>query len=341
MKLPYNLAILVLLIFGACTRTVYVPVMRPAPVDVGPHIQTIAVIDRTTPENVQAGIIESVVTGSLPGTDREGAQRSVEGLVRTLENSPRYNIVRTTERLTTPVIGGSWPPPLEWGDVVDLSVKYRSDAILVLESFDSDFVVTDGARVVSRKVEGREVPRREFYAEGVATVRLGYRLYDPQFRSIADEYMFSHVARWEASGSALQMIAGSLIDHRQAVNDAGFQSGIIYAERISPQWIRLNRDFFTKGRGADFKTGVRRATVNDWRGATEMWHRSVNSRSRKTAGRSAYNLALMYEIEGDLNGARDWAQRSYTDFRIRKARKYVSALERRIRAQRIADEQLR
>ena len=334
--------LIILLVFSACSRTVYVPVLKPAFVDAGPHVQTIAIVDRTTSENTAAGIIESVLTGTTPAMERDGAQRAVEGLYSTLENSPRFTVIRTTERLTTPAIRGNWPPPLTWDELVSLSVKYRSDAILVLESFNADYIVTDGARTVSRKVEGKEVPRREYYAQGVASVNLGFRLYDVKYKAVADEYMFSHNARWETSGTAIQMALGGLIDRRHAINDVSFQSGVMYADRISPQWIRLNRDFFTKGRGNnDFRIGVRRATVNDWHGATEAWHRSALSRKRKTAGRSAYNLALMYEIHGDLHKAREWAQLAYTDYGINKARTYVSALERRIRDQRITEDQLR
>jgi hypothetical protein len=336
-----GLLIMILILSGACTRTVYVPMLKPAAVDVGPHIRTIAIVDRSTPENPAVRVAENILTGTMPGLNREAAQRSIEGLVRTLEDSPRYNVIRTAERLTSPALPGNWPPPLSWGEVGSLAAEYNSDAILVLESFDSDFIVTNGSRTVKRTVEGKEVDRREYYAEGIAGIKLGFRLYDLRLRAISDEYMFNHNGRWEVTGNALQMIVGGLIDHRQAVNDASFQSGIIYADRISPQWLRLNRDFFTKGRGnTAFKIGVRRATVNDWAGARESWQESVRARRKKTAGRSAYNLALMYEIEGDLLKAREWAQRSYTDYGIKKARQYVSALERRIRQERVTDAQM-
>ncbi|MFO7923177.1 MAG: DUF6340 family protein [Bacteroidales bacterium] len=336
-----GLLIVVILVFSACSRTVYVPVLEPAPVDIGSHIKTVAVVNRTTPENPDEVAVESVLTGSMPGLNREAAQRAIEGMVRTLESSPRYSVIRTAERLTTPEIPGNWPPPVSWSEVESLISRYKSDAILVLESFDSDFIVTKGA-VSNPSAKGGLILGRKFYAEGVAGIKLGFRIYDLQYKTIADEYMFDHHQRWQSEGNALQMVVGGLIDHRQAVNEASFQSGIIYAERISPRWIRLNRDFFTRGRGdPDFKVGVRRATVNDWEGAREAWHKSVNSRKRKTAGRSAYNLALMYEIAGELDVAREWAQYSYSDYGIRKARKYLYKLERRIRIQRIAEEQFR
>ncbi len=343
LKIPAaGLLLITILAFCACSRTVYVPVLKPAPVDVGSHIQSIAVVDRATPEKPEEAVVGNILTGSMPGLNREAAQRAIDGLVRNLDNSSRYVVIRTAERLTTPAPRGNWPPPLSWSEIESLAATYNTDAILVLESFDSDFIVTEGSSAVTPRSEGGPVLRRKFYAEGVAGIKLGFRLYDLQQKAISDEYMFNHNARWQAEGNALQMVVGGLIDHRQAVNEASLQSGIIYADRISPKWIRLNRDFFTKGRGnRDFKIGVRRATVNNWEGAREAWHESVNSRRRKTAGRSAYNLALMYEIAGELDIAREWAQHSYTDYGIRKARSYVSKLERRIREERITEGQLR
>ncbi len=332
----------ILLALASCTRTVYVPVLRPAMVDPPPHIESIAIVDRTTPEDTSRHIVESVITGSLPGLNREAAQSSVEGVVRTLENSPRYSIVRTTKRLTTPETGGNWPSPLCREKIVSLSEKYGTDAILALEAFDSDLIVTGGQRKVKPAGEGGTLLRREYHTGGIARVKLGYRLYDVKSNAIADEYMFTHDNKWESSGNIVQMVVGQAVDHRRMVNDISNQAGIIYAERITPRWVRLNREFFTKGRfNKDFKTGVRRATVNDWYGATEAWHRSANSGYRKTAGRSAFNLALMYEIDGDLHTAKEWAQKAYTDYGIRKARQYVLKLEKRIREQGITEYQLR
>lgn len=186
-----------------------------------------------------------------------------------------------------------------------------------------------------------DIPRSRVRAGGVVGIKLGFRLYDPVNRSVADEFMFNHHSRWEAQGNPVQMIIGGIIDHRVAVIDASFESGVIYGERISPLWVTLERDFFTKGgSNTDFKTGVRRATVNDWEGAMNSWHLSVDSGRRKTSGRSAYNLALMYEIEGDLDKALEWARYSYSDYRIRRARDYAHKLENRIRASQIAGEQL-
>ncbi|MGF1586462.1 MAG: DUF6340 family protein [Bacteroidales bacterium] len=339
-KILNALALTAVVSLGSCMQSVYVPVLRPAPVQLGSHINNIAVIDRATPENDTLKAVD-VLTGSIPNLNREASQRAVDGFVMTLQNSPRYTVTRTAERLTSPAVRGTWPAPLSWDEVKEMATRYESDAILVLESFDSEFILTDGATSLLPQSKGGGILSRRFYVEGIAGVKLGFRIYDFQNRAIADEFMFNHKSRVQVEGNALQMVAGGLIDHKQAVNDAGYHSGRIYAERISPGWVRLNREFFKKGgRDRDFKIGVRRARVHDWEGAKEAWHKSVTSRRRKTAGRSAYNLALMYEISGQLDIAREWAQHSFTDYRIKKARQYVLQIDRRTRTENITMQQM-
>ncbi|MBS4014650.1 MAG: tetratricopeptide repeat protein [Bacteroidetes bacterium] len=328
------------LVSASCTRNVYVPVQKPAAVYVGQHINKVAIVNRSIPESKDAAMVTGVLTGSLPALNKEASQRAIEGLYRSLQDNYRYEVVRTSEEYTTPSLWGDWPSHMQWAEVERLCKKYNVDALILLEAFDSNFLVTNGARDVKKKdSSGKEFLAKEFYVEGVATVKLGFRMYDPVKKEITDEYMFNHVNRWERTGTALQLIIGSIIENRQAVNETAYASGSVYATRISPVWIRVTREFYTKGRGnSDFKIGVRRATVNDWKGAMEAWHKSVNSHKRKTAGRSAFNLALMYEIMGDLETARKWAQKAYVDYGIKKGRDYSNILQRRIRDAQLLDQ---
>jgi hypothetical protein len=317
----------------SCTRTVYVPVQRPAQVYVDQSVQRLALIDRSETERNAVNITEGIITGTLPGLDEEASQAAMNGLASSLQEYQRFQVVRTSEQLKSPVtLPGQWPSILDWNHVEQLCRKYDVDGLLILEAFDSNFIVTDGSREVEKKEEGGRARKvREYYAEGVATVTLGFRFYHPASRTVIDEHRYSRNRKWEAKGNLLQLAMTNLIDHREAVMQVSAQSGSLYATRISPHWYRANRSFFTKGKkDANFDIGVRRATVNDWTGAMEAWQRSALSSKRKTAGRSYYNLALMYEIQGDLETALTHAQKAYTDYGIKQARSYSNILRRRI-----------
>lgn len=253
----------------SCTRTVYVPVKRPAQVYVDQSVQRLALIDRSETERNAVNITEGIITGTLPGLDEEAAQAAMNGLASSLQEYQRFQVVRTSEQLKSPVtLPGQWPSILDWRQVEQLCNKYNVEGLLILEAFDSNFIVTDGSREVEKKEEGGRVRKvREYYAEGVATVTLGFRFYHPGSRTVIDEHRYSRNRKWEAKGNLLQLAMTNLIDHREAVMQVSAESGSLYATRISPHWYRANRSFFTKGKkDANFDIGVRRATVNDWTG---------------------------------------------------------------------------
>jgi len=41
-------------------------------------------------------------------------------------------------------------------------------------------------------------------------------------------------------------------------------------------------------------------------------------------------MAIIYEINGDLNSAIDWASKAYTDYKDRNALRYIRILENRV-----------
>jgi hypothetical protein len=49
----------------------------------------------------------------------------------------------------------------------------------------------------------------------------------------------------------------------------------------------------------------------------------------KIAGRAAYNMAIINEINGDLDAALKWAQKSYEDYNNKLGLNYVRILENR------------
>ena len=55
----------------------------------------------------------------------------------------------------------------------------------------------------------------------------------------------------------------------------------------------------------------------------------------------AFNIAVGYEIIGDLFLAHEWAGRSFVDYGNKKGRSYASQLNNRMITEEILDEQLR
>ena len=92
--------------------------------------------------------------------------------------------------------------------------------------------------------------------------------------------------------------------------------------------MRVSRYYYVRGDDS-FKLATRMARTGNWDGAAKIWQQATNSASGKVAGRACYNMAIISEINGDLPGAIQWAQKAYENYGNRLALSYVSVLKNR------------
>ncbi len=342
---------LLLFIFGvvasSCMRSVTLNTMRPAQINVPNSIQSIVMVDRTKPERQAIGIIEGILTGEGINEDRDGVMAMFGSLQNNLRNSPRYQIKLASERLTTNSILGSFPEPLSWNQVERLANQYVVDALLVVELFDTKFIITDGKRKNTRKVKDEDGKERveeytEFYAEGVGSARIGVRLYDPQNREIIDQEIFTQNRTWEATGTSIRDALAALAQKSEATKYLGSSIGASYAGKIAPMPVRISRNYYHKPKkNAFISKGARLAQVNQWESAIETWKSGIDrSDDSKTMGRLSYNIALGYEVMGDLYAAKEWAGKAYVDYGEKRGQAYASQLNNRMFNEEILKEQM-
>ncbi|MFO7933489.1 MAG: DUF6340 family protein [Bacteroidales bacterium] len=318
----------------AGTRNIHFNAQVPAPYSIPHHIKNLAIIDRSIPEDEDLNLLEGILTGEGVRQDKLATQIVIDGLNHSLQNSSRYQVTRTTEKMKGSGAGSTFPEPLDWQRVTELCEEYQADALVSLETFDSDFIVTHGAKT------GGEGGIR-ISAQGVSTVDCGFRLYDYRNRDVIDQYHFSHKELWESGGTTITAAVATLLNKNDAIRQASFQAGIVYGERITPSWIRIHREYFKKSkRNPYLAEGARMMEVNDWDRALDALLRAVETGRFKTKGRAAHNLAVVYEILGDLDEAKRWASDAWGRYGIKKSRDYGYLLTRRINEQRLLESQL-
>jgi len=61
-----------------------------------------------------------------------------------------------------------------------------------------------------------------------------------------------------------------------------------------------------------------------------LWEKETANSSTRIAGRACYNMAIINEINGDLESALKWAQRSYEDSNNKLALRYVRIIQNRL-----------
>lgn len=298
-------------------------VIIPALIDVPDHIKVAAMIDRTRVEDEASNVIEGVLTGEMIGEDKLATQILMDGVHAMLQHAATVSLKRTTEVYP----GGSpfsaaFPDPIPWEEIELLCKKYQADAIVAIEKFDSDFIIVPGVNQT-------------------ATVKAGIRMYDPASKSIIDQYQYSHQESWSAGPLTLETALNGLISKNAAIKEASYEAGIEYGRRLSPSWYRISRKYYRKSKGDHvFAEGARMMEVNDWDAAREALFLAVENGKRKTKGKAAHNLAVVFEIEGNLEEAKAWAQEAWGRHKNKKSRDYLYDLNRRINEMARVDQQL-
>lgn len=353
MKIKYLfslfLAAITATLFTQCSssmRSVGIDSMRPAEITFPAYVNTLLLVDRTKFENKTVNVLESILTGEMPGADKAAAQEAISSLQQTLMESPRFKVVRASETLKGNSITQAFPDAIPWATIESMCAQYKTEAVVSLEIFDSNFIVTRGERKKKKQVEEngvkKEIEVPEYYAEGVANIKIGIRLYDPKPKSIVDQQMFTRTQRWEAVGNNIADAVAKLIQKTEATKHVSRMAGSDYAYKIAPMPVRLARQYYSKGKkNQKIAAGARRAEVNDWQGALSTWESAVGGAIPKDAARLSYNIAVAHEVLGRTEDAKKWASRSYVDYGNPKAKSYLYMIESRLRDEELTRQQMK
>lgn len=328
-KIYFALAILATIIFQACTSTVHVQVLKPADINLPDSIQKFAVGNRSLPEEGKklGNIVEGLFSGEGIGLDKRASGSAVIGVTNGLAQSPRYEVTQISEQLFG--TGTSqMPAPLSWEEVERLCANTNADALILLETFDTDSRRTFDTKVRKKKVDEEYVEYTEHIANLDMKVVTGWRIYYPAEKMIVDNHVFEDHKGFTGKGDNQELAIARLPGKEQAAREAGMLAGEDYAIRISPMWMDVRRDYYTKG-SADMKLATRRARSNDWKGAAEVWKKlAESSANMKVKKRACYNMALVCEIEGNLDLAIEWAKKA-RDLGMNRAITRINQLEQR------------
>jgi hypothetical protein len=121
-----------------CMKSTSLTVLQPAQFKVPDHITKVAVVDRSKPSSGWLNVLEGLFSGEAIGQDRQSRAEAVRGLTDALQRTPRFRVISTGIEMEGTQAGGSLPAPLPWAEVERICADYSADAVVAIESFDSD-----------------------------------------------------------------------------------------------------------------------------------------------------------------------------------------------------------
>ena len=128
---------------------------------------------------------------------------------------------------------------------------------------------------------------------------------------------------------SLDWTVDNIPSDKEMLKEAAEFGAHIMSNQLVPYWTQTSRIYHTGGM-ADMRDAAVCVRENDWESASEIWKSIFDkSKSKKVKMRTAFNIALAYEMNGQLTEAEKWldtAQGFITDNESRAEWKYYSAL---------------
>jgi len=273
--------------------------------------------------------------------DKRSANYVLRGLILQLSKSPRYMVkeAHTNEKLYGTGTR-NMAEPLEWQAVKDICEENNSDALIVVESFDSDVSQNVNHRDVTKTVSGGQVTERVYNSKLTVTVEVGWRIYYPKTQLIVDNYNHEKTNSRRASGATEIQSNANLPGKESVVKLTASQLGEEYGRRISPSRVNLKRFYYGSGNYV-LKTGKQKFIEKNYDAAIDIWLNEFETTlNQKAKGKSAYNIAVAYEVKADYQKAMYWAEESIQN-RNKKAKKYLALLRERVEEERRLEKQMK
>ena len=336
-------AILLLLSSCVSTNKLTMGATEPARISLPSSASRVGLINRSIPseENKVVDKIDKILSLEGLNLDREGAESAVTGLYDELTRNTRFETITIIDDTDIQRKGlGIFPAALDWQSVQEICDANDVDVLFSLEFYDTDTRVDYELTTVTipndlgikASLPGHKVTLN-------TAIKNGWRVYDPQNKLILDEYTFNDRITSIGSGVNPMKAVEAVIGRKEAVIQRSSNIGNSYGYDVRPLRKRVSRDYFVKGT-ENFVIAKRRAQTGDWDGAAVLWEKEVNNPDGKIAGRACYNMAIINEINGDLEKAMEWASKSYTDYNNGEALRYVNILKYRMQEKRQLERQL-
>ncbi len=187
----------------------------------------------------------------------------------------------------------------------------RAEVRQLIQRLDVDFIVAlENVQIKSRRQVGYS-PLYDAYV-GMLDVNAYAKacLYFPSRNGAAATLSCADSIYWEEGGASLGEANARLISEGDMVVEASGFAGRLPVERLLPHWQTATRYLF-KGGSVAMRDAAVYADEGLWAEAVELWELAYrqSKRSRQKM-RTAYNVAVGYEMQDSISKAIQWARKA-------------------------------
>ncbi|MDR3350191.1 MAG: DUF6340 family protein [Prevotellaceae bacterium] len=168
-----------------------------------------------------------------------------------------------------------------------------------------------------------------FNAGSYAAYTATFEVYDTITRSYTHRETLSDTLLWEKNTLNAAQSLTELPSTAEAAQLAAAEAGKLYARRLAPYWLTVQRFFFVPSH-RDLQRAAALAENSEWNEAMKIWEQYAGHNNRKTAAQAAFNMALGCEVNGDYELSLEWLQYAEKLYPVKEIAPYRSILQRRL-----------
>lgn len=253
----------------------------------------------------------------------------IENLIRIINEAPKYHIINDSIFKDTLLNFNT----SNWDYYQEICMRNNSDAILLIKNFKFDIYIIEDCFY--------DYPyyyQRYKYANR-CKASVSCKIIDPFNKKIIDETNLANSRYWENRSDHTIDCIEFFNQNKDLLDYFLWQFSLEYGNKISPVWKPEKRKFYGQG-NKDFSMAYVYTRADNWEGAKNIWLTYRDSKKRNLANYASYNLALAYEMEGNLDKALEYANSAVLNFNNYYAKQYVNELKERIEDQKKLKAQL-
>lgn len=317
-------------------RTMVIEIPQPSSKELPPNIQSVTLVNRTVDSqytNLPADSLQKIFYKGQFNIDTtvydlQSVDTTLQALGELLFESGRYDYVIPENRFLPFQKNAFLTAPMAWSEVKQLCETYHTDAVLSLDHFKTRVITNYDRESYQNPVVN------EYSSVYVAAMKIEYealfRVYDPTQEKIVSNEFVRDTLIWEDANVSTRVLFNRFTSVKQALIETGIDIALNYSEKISTQWYQERRKFFLKGKG-DFENAGQIANNGDWQTAITLWEEiAEKSGSKSIKSKAQLNIAVGYEMLGDLNKAVSWAVKSYETMYRQVTYEYLQLLKKRV-----------
>lgn len=338
-----TLGLLLLIVSCSPTKSIVLQTMEPSPVHISKNIKRIGIINRSQPTDKvkdDTGIY-SVVAVEEQWLEEKGRSAALTGLFQKLLKDSRFQSIHILDSIPQELMDFEIEnDSISWAMIEDICNTYDVDAVFSMSFFDTETKVSlkktsmiqPNLMRVKVKVQAQEITLETL-------IENGWRIYYPKGKEIIDEFVLNNqivsTGKGENPWEAYRAIEG----RRDTLVKQSKVAGSNYGLRLLPYEDSVERLYYARG-SQNLDLAHTFIKSGDWQGAFQLWEKELENSNPNIVGRACFNMAVRYEINGDLNRAMEWASKSQLDYHNKKALAYLDQLQYRFSQNQILEQQL-